>query len=80
MIEAFHNPDVSLPRHLWDAKVKHYFINRGVSPEVVDKMNSRLVNNIMARDVLVKEKQSFDNFAEKNKDRSLELIEEMQHG
>lgn len=77
MMEAFHDPDVSLPRHLWDAKVKHYFINRGVAPLDVDKMDSRLIKNIMSMDSVVKEKEHFDNFAKKNKDRSHEMIEEM---
>ncbi len=60
-----------------DAFIKNYYINKGVNPDVVDKMSARLVKNIKHIDFIQKQNVEFKNFADKNKARTHDMIDKM---
>ena len=61
---------------LEEAYIKWYFINKGVSPEVIENMDLITVNNIMEIDNQMVIKSKIDTELEKQKQR----IELMKHG
>ena len=57
--------------------MKHYFIKQGVTPNEVNLMSSRLIKNLMYMRALELEQAEFDDFTEKNKQRTSETVQNL---